>query len=136
MGGLFSYFGLILPKTDTSTEVLISSRVPVLDGPGLTLNVHDNANGYSHLFNKVRHSVNVHRLKNHYFGSPVLDRLYETSDYESVSPPLSETVPFNNIELQSRNFVYNYLKFEGLEYTNKMLYQQSGFTIYMGTKNE
>ena len=41
VGGIFSYFGLILPEMDAISSILIPSRIPLLDGPGLMLNLHD-----------------------------------------------------------------------------------------------
>ena len=81
--------------------------------------------------------MDVHRLKRHYFGIPIIDRKYENTDYEDVSPLPDVTISFNNEELKNKNFVYNYLKFEELDaFKYFMKHQQAGFTIYKGTVNE
>ena len=119
VGGLFAYFGMVLPVTESTS--IVPLRVPALDRPGLTLYLHDSDTVISGLFSNVKHKVEVHRLKNHYFGTPVLDRKYLEADYETITTPLSDTFAFSDAELQHPDFVYNYLKFEDtLDFAHKM----------------
>ena len=103
---------MVLPVTGSTSNIVVPSRVPAVDGPGLMLYLHDSNTVISGLFSNVKHKVEVHRLINHYFGIPVLDRKYLVADYVDVVPSLDTTVAFSDAELQHPDFVYNYLKFE------------------------
>ena len=52
-----------------------------------------------------------------------MDRKYKLEDYEDVTPPLEESISFDDDELQSPDFVYNDLAFEAqADFTHKMLH--------------
>ena len=102
VGGIFSYYGLILPEVGSTSSIVVPQRLAWLDQSGMTLFLHDTDTVVKTIFTKIRHNVEVHRLKMHYFNAPVINRRYEKNDFEDVSPPLDTIISFNDNELKSQ----------------------------------